>query len=187
LLKRLYFPVRSDFFYQTPTGIFVNLVMSAWSMYPPVFREPAKRNFNEYGLRRLIELLQQPGTVVGMHPEGTRGKGPDPYRLGRAQPGIGKLIIEAKPTVVPIFINGLGNHLPKQVWGNFDGTGPPVVIVAGDPLDLSAFYQRRNSLRVQKELADHVVAEIQQLSQRERALREQLQQAPRRGPLCYPA
>ena len=186
LLKRLYFPVRSDFFYQTPVGVFVNLVMSAWSMYPPVFREPEKRSFNDFGLKRLIELLQQSGSVVGMHPEGTRGKGSDPYQLGRAQPGIGKLIVEAKPEVVPIFIHGLGNDLPKQVWGNFDGSGPPVIIVAGDPLDLSPYYQRRNSLRVQKEIADHVVEAIQQLGPRERSLREQLERDPRCGPLSYP-
>src|SRR5215470_7323648 len=33
--KRLYFPVRARFFYQGLLGMFVNLVMGLWSMYPP--------------------------------------------------------------------------------------------------------------------------------------------------------
>src|SRR5712664_2287185 len=33
--KRLFFPVRGRFFYQSPAGMFVNLVMGWWSMYPP--------------------------------------------------------------------------------------------------------------------------------------------------------
>ena len=35
----LYFPVRAKFFYDSPIGWFVNLVMGWFSMYPPFFRE----------------------------------------------------------------------------------------------------------------------------------------------------
>mgnify|MGYP001480307136 CR=1 FL=1 len=41
-------------------------------------------------------LPDQPGTVVGLHPEGTRGKGPDPYTFLPAQPGVGKLALVAE-------------------------------------------------------------------------------------------
>lgn len=185
LLQRSYFPVRSNFFYERPAGIFVNLVMSALSMYPPVFRDPQKNAFNRYGLKRLAELLQQRGTVVGMHPEGTRGKGPDPYALGPAQPGIGKLILEARPEVLPVFINGLGNDLPAQIRGNFDGSGPPVIIVAGEPLDLAAFFARRNTLRNQVDVAAFVMEQIRALGDTERALREKLERAPTPGPMVH--
>jgi 1-acyl-sn-glycerol-3-phosphate acyltransferase len=32
--KRLFFPVRGRFFYQSPLGLLVNLIMGWWSMYP---------------------------------------------------------------------------------------------------------------------------------------------------------
>lgn len=185
LLQRTYFPVRSDFFYERPAGILVNLMMSALSMYPPVFRDPQKNGFNRYGLKRLAELLQQRGTVVGMHPEGHRGKGPDPYQLLPAQPGIGKLILEARPEVLPMFINGLGNDLPAQVRGNFDGQGAPVVIVAGQPLDLAAFFARRNTLRNQVDVAAHVMEEIRALGEVERALRGKLAGQRLAGPVVH--
>jgi len=183
LLKRVYFPVRSDFFYERPLGVAVSLLMSALAMYPPVFREPSKREFNAYSVRRLIQILEEPGAVVGVHPEGTRNKGDDPYTLLPAQPGIGKLILEARPEVVPIFINGLGNDLSAQVRGNFDGTGRPIIIVFGRPLDLEPYHARGKRLRTQKELADFVIEAISGLGGLERAHRERLRESPARGPV----
>jgi 1-acyl-sn-glycerol-3-phosphate acyltransferase len=183
LLRRVYFPVKADFFYQRPLGVAVSLIMSALSMYPPMFREDSKREFNTYGLRRLIQILQEPGSVVGLHPEGTRGKGLDPHTMLPAQPGIGKLIIEARPVVLPIFINGLGNELPRQIWSNFDRTGTPIIIVFGEPLDLSSFYAKRNTLRTQKALADFVREAILALGDREREYRRSLEAHPVPGPV----
>jgi 1-acyl-sn-glycerol-3-phosphate acyltransferase len=183
LLRRIYFPVRSDFYYERPLGVLVSLIMSALAMYPPVFRDPGKRDFNSYSVRRLIQILEQPGSVVGVHPEGTRNKGDDPYKLLRAQPGIGKLIMEARPTVVPIFINGLGNDFLGQVKANFNGQGKPVIVVFGEPLDLSPFYAKGNRLRTQKEVSDFVLDEIRKLGQREREYRAQLERSPVRGPV----
>jgi 1-acyl-sn-glycerol-3-phosphate acyltransferase len=183
LLRRIYFPVRSDFFYERPLGVLVSFVMSALAMYPPVFREPSKRDFNAYSVRRMIQILEQPGSVVGVHPEGTRNKGDDPYALLKAQPGIGKLILEARPMVVPIFINGLCNDFLHQVRGNFDGTGAPVIIVFGEPLDLEAFHARGSRLRVQKEVADFVLEQIARLGEVERAYRASLPRAGASGPV----
>ena len=183
LLRRIYFPVRSDFFYERPMGVLVSLVMSALAMYPPVFRDPRKRDFNNYSVRRLIQILGQPGSVVGVHPEGTRNRGDDPYRLLPAQPGIGKLIMEARPTVVPIFINGLSNDFLTQVKANFDGQGEPIIVVFGEPLDLAPFYDKGNRLRTQKEVADFVLERIAGLGQREREYREELRVSPVRGPV----
>ncbi|HTM21537.1 MAG TPA: 1-acyl-sn-glycerol-3-phosphate acyltransferase, partial [Kofleriaceae bacterium] len=108
-VERLFFPVRSNFFYESPLGVFVNLLIGAGTMYPPVFRDPAKSELTKEGVGRVIEFLQKPGTLVGVHPEGTRGKGPDPYELLPAQPGVGQLIRRARPTVLPVWVNGLSN------------------------------------------------------------------------------
>jgi len=186
LLERIYFPVRAEFWYEKPLGMLVSLIMSAFCMYPPVFRAQHKREFNSYGVKRLVQLLEQPGNVIGMHPEGTRNKGPDPYALLPAQPGIGKLILRARPTVLPLFINGLGNDLRAQVQSNFDKSGQPVVIVVGEPLDLERFFERKNTLRCQKEVADLVLAEIGRLGERERTYREGLPPGPAGGPLFLP-
>src|SRR6185369_2176818 len=42
--KQLFFPVRGRFFYQSPLGLLVNLIMGWWPMYPPFFR-PATIRF----------------------------------------------------------------------------------------------------------------------------------------------
>jgi len=182
LLRRIYFPVRSEFFYERPVGVLLNILMSALAMYPPVFRDGSKREFNSYSVQRLIQILRQPGSVVGVHPEGTRNRG-DPYTLLPAQPGIGKLILKAHPTVVPIFINGLGNDFRRQVQSNFDGTGAPIVIVFGAPLALEPFHARGTRLRVQKDVADFVLDQIRRLGAEERTYRAGLGPGPAHSPV----
>jgi len=108
--KELYFPVRAKFFYQSPLGLLVNLIMGWWSMYPPIFMatDHHKRLFDKYSTRRLIDLCRNGrGHLIGFHPEGTRNLNNDPYSFLPAQPGIGKLIKEAEPQVIPIFVAGL--------------------------------------------------------------------------------
>ena len=38
-LKRIYFPVRSDFFYTHPIGLGLNIGISGGAMWPPIFRD----------------------------------------------------------------------------------------------------------------------------------------------------
>ena len=46
LPHRIVFPVRANFFYDHPLGLFVNGVMSFFAMYPPVFRERERAALN---------------------------------------------------------------------------------------------------------------------------------------------
>ena len=173
--KKLFFPVRGRFFYESLLGMFVNLMMGWWSMYPPFFAggdKPIveKRDFDKYSMRRLLDLCRHgEGHVIGFHPEGTRNKGADPYTFLRPQPGIGRVIKEADPQVVPVFIAGLGNDLPRQVMGNWRG-GEPVRIHFGPALDLSAFRAKPDRLRTHKEIADFVMSKIAELGEQDRAL-----------------
>jgi 1-acyl-sn-glycerol-3-phosphate acyltransferase len=175
LTGRLYFPVRAEFFYDHALGLTVNGLMSAWSMYPPVLRQPERSHFNDYSTARLCELLQEPGTLVGFHPEGTRNKTDDPYTLLPAYPGVGQLIHRARPTVVPAFVLGLGNDFVRQIRGNFDGTGRRIIVVFGAPLDLGAHLAAPARLRTAMAIARDVRAAITQLGERERALRAELE------------
>jgi 1-acyl-sn-glycerol-3-phosphate acyltransferase len=167
----LYFPVRARFFYDNPLGWFVNLVMGWFSMYPPFFREQrdaAKREFDKYSLRRLIQLASfGHAHVIGFHPEGKRNFSEDPYSLLPAQPGIGKVIFAARPQVIPVFIAGLGNDLLKQVLGNWRG-GEQVRIRFGPPIDLTDFYERSDRIRTHKEIADHLMSKIAELGEQDR-------------------
>jgi 1-acyl-sn-glycerol-3-phosphate acyltransferase len=167
----LYFPVRAKFFYDSPIGWFVNLVMGWWAMYPPFFREQneaQKRNFDKFSVRELIRICSQgPGHVIGFHPEGKRNLSEDPYSFLPAQPGIGKVIYDARPLVIPVFIAGLGNDLPKQILGNWTG-GEQVRIRFGERIDLSEFYAKSDRLRTHKEIADHLMERIADLGEDDR-------------------
>src|SRR6266699_769990 len=169
--KQLFFPVRGRFFYQSITGMFVNLIMGWWSMYPPFFAAgdtPAKRDFDKYSIRRLAQLCREgPGNVIGFHPEGTRNLNNDPYSYLRAQPGVGKLIKDANPQVVPVFIAGLRNNLSKQVLGNWFG-GEKVRIHFGPEIDLSEFMTKKDHVRTYKEIAEFIMIKISKLGEEDR-------------------
>ncbi len=179
LIERLYFPVRSEFFYERPLGVAVNVAMSFLSMYPPVFREPEKKAVTRLGLDFLAAELRRPGTVVGMHPEGTRGKGPDPYELLPPEPGFGRVVLEAQPIVIPAFIQGLGNDLWKECTGTFLRNGPPIFIVFGEPMDFRDLADRDpHRLRHQADVGRRVMDAIAALAEKERGLRAELLARP---------
>lgn len=169
--KKLFFPVRGRFFYQSWSGMFVNLVMGFWSMYPPFFYEASKKSFDAYSTRRLLQLCKRgEGHIVGFHPEGTRNKNSDPYSYLPAQPGVGKIIKDSQPQVMPVFIAGLrADNLPAQVWGNWTG-GPKIRIHFGKPLDLSQYYEMKNAARTYKTIADYVMQEVAILGEQDRAI-----------------
>ena len=172
--KQLFFPVRGRFFYDTFGGLLVNLLMGWWSMFPPFFAggdnpKTEQREFDKFSMRLLASLAREgAGNVIGFHPEGTRNKGADPYSYLRPQPGVGRLIKDARPQVIPVFIAGLGNDLPKQVLGNWRG-GEPVRVHFGPAIDFSRFEGRRDSLRTYKEIADFVMSRIAELGEQDRA------------------
>jgi 1-acyl-sn-glycerol-3-phosphate acyltransferase len=172
--KQLFFPVRGRFFYDTWVGLFVNFIMGWWSMFPPFFAggdnpKTEQREFDKFSMRLLASLCREgAGNVIGFHPEGTRNKNSDPYTYLRPQPGVGKLIKDARPQVVPVFIAGLGNDLARQVSGNWRG-GEKVRVRFGPALELSEFYGRRDSVRTYKEIADFVMSKIADLGEQDRA------------------
>ncbi|MBA2621770.1 MAG: 1-acyl-sn-glycerol-3-phosphate acyltransferase [Acidobacteria bacterium] len=165
---RLFFPVRAKFFYDSPVGWFVNFVMGWFSMFPPFFREEGemkKREFDKFSVSRLVQICSERApNVIGFHPEGKRNFGENPYEFLPAQPGVGKVIMAARPQVIPIFIAGLGNDLPKQILGNWRG-GEKVRIHFGAPVDLSKFYQKRDALRTHKEIGDFLMTKIDELAE----------------------
>jgi 1-acyl-sn-glycerol-3-phosphate acyltransferase len=175
--KRLFFPVRSNFFYDQPLGIAVNAAVAGGAMYPPIYRQADRRALNDDALDRMVEIVRRPGNVLGMHPEGTRGKGPDPYQFLPAQPGVGKLALLAQPLVLPVFIHGLGNDLVDDIRANFtrDARGSrAIVAVFGPPVDYRDLCAEKPRPTLYKKCADRFMAEVGKLAVRERALRADL-------------
>ena len=168
----LFFPVRGKFFYDNPLGWLVNLFMGWWAMYPPFFREQGeaeKREFDKFSVRELTRLCSSGrGHVIGFHPEGKRNLSVDPYSFEPAQPGIGKVLFDSHAQVIPVFVAGLGNKLGRQVLGNWTGR-EKVRIWFGEPIDLSGFFDKRDSLRTHKAIADFLLTRIGDLGERDRA------------------
>jgi 1-acyl-sn-glycerol-3-phosphate acyltransferase len=175
--KRLHFPVRANFFYDQPLGILVNAVVAAGAMYPPIYRQAERRALNDEALDKMVAILQRPGNVLGMHPEGTRGKGPDPYEFLPAQPGVGKVALLGRPMVIPAFIHGLGNNIAQDIQWNFGREARrehAVITVFGAPLDYSDLCQEKPRPTLYKKCADRFMAALGPLKEREKALRASL-------------
>jgi 1-acyl-sn-glycerol-3-phosphate acyltransferase len=166
-------PVRADFFYQRPAGLAVNLLVGGGRMFPPFFREPSKSEFNKWALGRVAEELRRGSVLVGFHPEGTRNKGPDPYTPLPAQPGVGKLVMESWPVVVPAFINGMSSDILADIRANFTGERRAIAVF-GAPVDLSPFRSQSNRLATHKRIADKLLSIIFQLAGEERVARAEL-------------
>lgn len=171
--KSLFFPVRARFFYTSPIGIVVNLIMGWFSMYPPIFMTPEKRAFDLYSFQRLATLAREgAGHIIGFHPEGTRNKSSDPYSFLPPKTGIGKLAMAVEDLqIVPVFVAGLEQRsLFKQVRRNWMLDAEPIRIHFGAPLDLSAFRGKRDALRTHKEIADLVMSKIADLAARDKEM-----------------
>src|SRR5262249_54322011 len=149
-------PVRADYFYTRPDGLLVNLLVGGGRMFPPFFRDPAKAEFNKWALERVVAELRRGRVLVGFHPEGTRNKNPDPYTPLPAQPGVGKIIMESWPIVVPAFITGLSNNIVADIAGNFRGT-KRVKAVFGEPIDLAPWKKMSNRLASHKRISDEIL------------------------------
>jgi 1-acyl-sn-glycerol-3-phosphate acyltransferase len=171
LPHRILFPVRASFFYDHPLGPLVNGAMSFFAMYPPIFRERRRAALNLASLDEVADLLRGGGFFVGLHPEGTRNKNDDPYSFLPAQSGTGRLIHGARVPVVPVFVNGLGNDLARQVVSGISGRGTPVHIVFGAPINFGRLLDERPSPRVYQALATECLRAIAELAKEEKAAR----------------
>jgi 1-acyl-sn-glycerol-3-phosphate acyltransferase len=175
--KRLFFPVRSNFFYDQPLGILLNAAIAGGAMYPPIFRQAERRALNDQALEKMVELLGRPGNTLGMHPEGTRGKGPDPYQFLPAQPGVGKVALLGRPVVIPAFILGLGNNALEDIRWNFGKEARrshAVITVFGAPVDYADLCVEKPRPALYKKCADRFMAALRPLAERERELRAAL-------------
>jgi len=160
LLSRLHFPVRSNFWYTNPLGLFINMAISACSMWPPVFRDSRRTTLNPVGLDQIGYILGKKGSVLGFHPEGTRSKDPDPYKFLRPKKGIALLLDRCEPEtlVVPFFIVGLSNSLADQfrAWFRPRRGENDIRLRFGAPVPASEFQNNQSPGEVAESVMDLV-------------------------------
>lgn len=134
------FPVRSDFFYENPLGLFTCALFSGCAMYPPIFRKGRARAFNAHAIELLTEELRTPRRMVGFHPEGTRSRSESPYEMLPAKRGAGELVLSARPVVIPVFISGMKNSLSAELADSLRWRPRrPIRLTFGAPIDPRAF------------------------------------------------
>ena len=144
-------------------------------MYPPIFRDRDKAALNRSALDGLIDCLREPGTIVGVHPEGRRSLSEDPYELLPAQPGVGEIVLKSTPIVVPIFINGLSNSVSHEIAETRKKDGrreSPIITVYGRPLDLSEYADKTPRVALYKKVSEQICTAVKGLMETERELRD---------------
>lgn len=164
LCRKVYFPVRSGFWYDHPLGPLLNGFGTGMSMFPPIFRAAEKRDVTRRGLDWLAQRLAEPGVVVGMHPEGTRGRGTDPFALLPPEQSFGRVALLSRASIVPAFVHGLSDSLwselrqRKQRAATVDvAFGAPVTLAELEDCDPCR-------LRNQLAIGERVLCAIQELA-----------------------
>jgi 1-acyl-sn-glycerol-3-phosphate acyltransferase len=146
-LQMLWAPAKEELFEKT----FQRLIYSSWGAFPVRRKRDVKANRTINSL-----LLDQ---KVMLFPEGTRHKD---GRLGQGNRGVGKIIYDTRPTVIPTALIGLNR------W-KFPGFGQPAMVVFGTPLDFSDFYLLDDNKETHNLIVGRVMLSIAELLKEEGA------------------
>lgn len=118
---------------------------------------PVKRGRDVRAGKVINELLQT--EKVMLFPEGTRHRD---GTLGEGNRGVGKIIYDTKPTVVPTALVGLNR------W-KFPGVGQEGLVVFGKPIDFSDLYAREDGKETHRLIVERLMDAIADLLRAEGA------------------
>ena len=97
------------------------------------------------------------GKALGIFPEGTRTKD---KKLKQAKSGVGMLVYKAKVPVVPAYIEGAFDALPRRVR---TFKRHPVHVCIGKPIDFSKEYAGEQTKETYQRISDEIMRQIAQL------------------------
>lgn len=103
--------------------------------------------------------------IVIVYPEGTRSRTGE---VGRGKPGVGKLIHEARPIIMPVYMSGTADVL--GVGMKFPTIFKTIRVYIGKPMDLSDIFleelpqDRRSQMIYYAKISDAVMDEIRSLN-----------------------
>ncbi len=130
---------------------FQRWIYSSWGAFP------VRRKRDVRAGRVINELLET--QKVMLFPEGTRNR---QGILGKGNRGVGKIIYDTRPTVIPTALTGLNK------W-KFPGFGQKAKVIFGAPLDFSDLYERENIKETHILIVERVMDAIAELLKREGA------------------
>ncbi len=144
-LHMLWAPAKEELF-RNP---FLSALFRSWGAFP------VKRGRDVRAGRMLADLLQN--QKVMLFPEGTRNKDGE---LGKGNRGVGKLIYDTRPTVIPTALTGLNK------W-KFPGIGQKASVTFGPPLDFSDLFLLEDGKETQLLIVDRLMSAIAGLLEKE--------------------
>jgi 1-acyl-sn-glycerol-3-phosphate acyltransferase len=137
-LQMVWAPAKEELF-RNP---FLGWLFRSWGAFP------VKRGRDVRAGKALSELLQT--EKVMLFPEGTRNRD---GVLGKGNRGVGKLIYDNRPTVVPTALSGL------NYW-KFPGIGQKGAVVFGPPLDFSDLFALEDCKETHLLIVERLMAAI---------------------------
>lgn len=146
-LSMLWAPAKEELFARS----FTRWLYSSWGAFP------VRRGRDVRAGKAINELLAD--QRVMLFPEGTRHRD---GRLGKGNRGVGKIIYDVRPAVVPTALIGLNR------W-KFPGFRQHGMVVFGTPLDFTDLYQREDCKETHQLIVDRVMDAIAALLKEENA------------------
>ncbi len=149
--RTYWFPSKAEFYKNTAQGLAYTAVTAFKSF-------PVRRGEKDMRAIALIEDLLRRGENVLLFPEGTRSMDGE---LKKGKVGVGKIIRDAKPVVIPVYIEGFADilghgsaqpHVGKRCYLNF-----------GTPLDLDDLYVLDRGKETSEAVVERVMAAIADL------------------------
>ncbi len=137
----LWAPAKEELFEQP----LLRLLYSSWGAFP------VRRKRDVRAGRKLNDLLLD--QKVMLFPEGTRHKD---GKLGPGNRGVGKIIYDTRPAVIPTALTGL-NH-----W-KFPRLRQDATVVFGSPVDFNDLYQMEDCKETHLLIVERVMAGIAHL------------------------
>ena len=146
-MQMLWAPAKEELF----AGFVQRWLYSSWGAFP------VKRGRDVRAGKTINDLLKD--QKVMLFPEGTRHKD---GVVGKGNRGVGKIIYDTRPVVVPTALVGLNR------W-KFPGFGQDACVVFGKPLDFSDLYLLEDRKETHQVIVDRVMAAIADLLKAEGA------------------
>lgn len=146
-MRMVWAPAKEELFRNRLAGA----LFSSWGAFP------VRRGRDVRAGKTINELLRD--QRVMLFPEGTRNKD---GTLGKGNRGVGKIIYDTRPAVVPTALIGL-NH-----W-KFPGFGQDARVIFGTPLDFADLFRCEDCKETHQAIVDRTMEAIAELLKREGA------------------